>query len=208
MRIMLHACCGPCLLEPYDALSAEHEVVVAYANPNIHPREEYERRRDTLVAYAADRGIEVEELEYEPQAWQSAVAGLEDKPGERCRACFRVRLGLAAEHAAARGFDAVATTLSVSPYQDPDAIREAGEEVCAAEGVRFLVTDFRDRYPEATRRSLELGMYRQDFCGCRYSHDEAEAARAARRAKREAAGGASAQPHGERPAQRGGPAAR
>lgn len=185
MRIMLHACCGPCLLEPYDALSAEHQVVVAYANPNIHPREEYERRRDTLLTYARERGIEVDELAYEPEVWAEAVAGLEDRPGERCRACFRVRLGQAAEHAAATGCDVVATTLTVSPYQDPDAIREAGEEVCAREGVGFLVTDFRDRYPEATRRSRELGMYRQDFCGCRYSKDEAEAARAARRARRE-----------------------
>jgi len=196
MRIMLHACCGPCLLEPYDALSSADEVRVVYANPNIHPREEYERRRDTLLVYAAERGIAVDEVPYDPTAWDEAVSGLEARPGERCRACFRLRLGLAAERAARAGFDAVATTLTVSPYQDPDAIREAGEAACAEHGVAFLVTDFRDRYPEATRRSRELGMYRQNFCGCRYSDNEATEARERRRAERRSRAETSGGPSG------------
>lgn len=189
MRLMLHACCGPCLLEPLDALAADGvEVRVAYANPNIHPRAEYERRRDTLLSYAAGRGIAVDELDYDVEAWQEAVVGLEAAPGERCRACFRLRLGETARHAAALGFDTVATTLTVSPYQDPDAIREAGEAACAEAGVTFLVTDFRDRYREATRRSRELGMYRQNYCGCRYSETEAAEARELRRASKKRAG--------------------
>jgi predicted adenine nucleotide alpha hydrolase (AANH) superfamily ATPase len=191
MRVMLHACCGPCLIEPLDALAAEHAVRVVFANPNIHPRGEYERRRDTLLAYADRLGIDVDEAPYDPEAWDQAVRGLEDRPGERCRACFRVRLGLAAGRAAESGCDAVATTLTVSPFQDPDAIREAGEEACAAAGVMFLVTDFRDRYPEATRRSRELGMYRQDFCGCRYSEEDAVRRRAERRAAKGGAAGPS-----------------
>lgn len=185
MKILLHACCGPCLLEPYDALvAAGDEVRVAYANPNIHPRAEYERRRDTLLAYADEAGILVDELDYDTGAWDAAVSGLEADPARRCRACFRVRLGAAARHAASLGFDAVATTLTVSPYQDPESIREAGETVCAESGVAFLVTDFRDRYPDATRRSRELGMYRQNYCGCRYSRAEANEARERRRAER------------------------
>jgi predicted adenine nucleotide alpha hydrolase (AANH) superfamily ATPase len=184
MRIALHACCGPCLLEPYDALAAEHDVRVVYANPNIHPREEYERRRNTLLAYAVPRGIAVDELTYDTGAWESAVAGLDRESGERCRACFRVRLGATARHAAEIGCDAVATTLTVSPYQDPEAIREAGQTVCAEAGVVFLVTDFRDRYPEATRRSRGLRMYRQNYCGCRYSEVEAADARERRKGAR------------------------
>lgn len=182
MKILLHACCGPCLLEPYDALSETHEVAVCYANPNIHPAAEYERRRDTLLAYAHNADIEVSEVPYDPALWERETAGL-DRP-ERCHACYRLRIGLVAAEAARRGFDAVATTLTVSPYQDPIGIRTMGEEACAAEGVAFHVTDFRDRYPEATRRSRELGMYRQNFCGCAPSADEAEAERAARRAAR------------------------
>jgi predicted adenine nucleotide alpha hydrolase (AANH) superfamily ATPase len=183
-RVLLHACCGPCLLEPYDELARTHDLRVVFANPNIQPREEYVRRRDTLLEYARSAGIEVDELPYEPATWDAAVAGLEADTAERCRACFRLRMGLAAGHAADAGFEMVATTLTVSPYQDQEALRAEGIAACEAAGVEFLVTDFRDRYPEAVRRSRELGMYRQDFCGCRYSVDEAEAARSARRAKR------------------------
>jgi predicted adenine nucleotide alpha hydrolase (AANH) superfamily ATPase len=192
VKIALHACCGPCLLEPYDALEGGADVTVFYANPNIHPLEEYERRRDTLLAYAGEHGIRVEELAYDRDAWETAVAGLEHDRTARCRACFGVRLGAVAERAAQLGLDAVATTLTVSPYQDPAAIREAGERVCADAGVGFLVTDFRSRYPEAVRRSRELGMYRQDYCGCRYSDDEARAGREARRGRREGGGPESA----------------
>lgn len=182
MRVLLHACCGPCLLEPFDALSARHEVTVCYANPNIAPAGEYARRRDTLGDYADRAGIEWFELPYEPGRWVEAVAGL-DRP-ERCRACYRLRLGLVAEEAARRGFDAIATTLTVSPYQDIEGINAAGAQVCADAGIGYLPADFRERYPDATRRSRELGMYRQNYCGCAPSMAEAEAERAARKAAR------------------------
>jgi predicted adenine nucleotide alpha hydrolase (AANH) superfamily ATPase len=193
MRIMLHACCGPCLLEPYDALASDHDVRVAYANPNIHPAEEFARRRDTLLAYASQRSIDVDVLPYDPDDWRVAVAGVEDDRSQRCRRCLALRLGMTARHAREQGFDAVATTLTVSPYQDPATIREAGEAACAEAGVAFLVTDFRDRYPEATRRSRELGMYRQNYCGCEPSRVEAEGQRERRRVERKAAAEAKAE---------------
>jgi len=188
VRILLHACCGPCLLEPYDALSQTHEVDVCYANPNIAPAEEYVRRRDTLAGYADSAGIRVLELPYEPERWARAVADAGADRSARCRACYRLRIGMVAEEAARLGYDAVATTLTVSPYQDQDAVKQEGEAACASAGVRFLVTDHRDRYPEATRRSRVLGMYRQNYCGCVPSAAEAEADRAARRAARAASG--------------------
>ncbi len=186
MKVLLHACCGPCLLEPFDALVAEHAVTVLYANPNIHPAEEYRKRRDTLLAYADEHGIEVIEEPYDPAAWAQAVSGLEGSPAERCRACFRLRLGIAARTAASLGLDAIATTLTVSPYQDQAAVTEAGENAAEAAGVVYLDVDFRERYPEATRRSRELGMYRQNYCGCALSDLEAQAQREARREERRA----------------------
>lgn len=187
MKILLHACCGPCLLEPYDALADGSVVDVCYANPNIHPVEEYERRRDTLLAYADDAGIHVVEVPYDPALWAAAVADAGDDRTARCRACYRLRIGMVAAEAARGGYEAVATTLTVSPYQDPDSIREEGERACAEHGVRFLPTDFRERYPDATRRSRELGMYRQNYCGCGPSALEAERERAERKAARAAA---------------------
>jgi hypothetical protein len=161
-------------------MSRDAEVTVCFANPNIHPAEEYDRRRDTLRAYADDAGIEVIELPYEPEMWAEAVAGSPGRPA-RCEACYRLRIDLVADEAARRGYDAVATTLTVSPYQDPEAICKAGREACDRAGVAFIANDFRDRYPEATRRSRELGMYRQNYCGCLLSMTEAQNSRALRR---------------------------
>jgi predicted adenine nucleotide alpha hydrolase (AANH) superfamily ATPase len=186
MRVLLHACCGPCLIEPFEALARVHDVTVAYANPNIHPVGEYRRRRDTLRGYASANGIDVVELPYEPASWIRAVAGLEDDRPRRCRDCFGMRLGIVAARGTEDGFDAVATTLTVSPYQDAEAVREAGLEACSRAGVAYLDTDFRERYGEATRRSREAGMYRQNYCGCLLSEIEAERERAERRAARQA----------------------
>lgn len=186
-RLLLHACCGPCLLEPLDALASEADsVVIAFANPNIHPAEEYELRRDTLLGYAAEAGVEVVELAYDPATWKAAVAPLVDAGAERCRACYRLRLGLAAGMAADGGFDALATTLSVSPYQDQAAINEEGRKAAERVGIEWLDRDFRDRYRDATKRSRELGMYRQNYCGCEFSQSEAEAERQTRRDARAA----------------------
>lgn len=192
MRLLLHACCGPCLLEPLDALAAEaDDVTIVYANPNIHPAEEYERRRDTLLEYAQAIGADVIEVPYDPAAWVGAVGPHVSSQPERCRACFRLRLGTTARIAAENGFNAIATTLTVSPYQDPDAIREEGERAAAEAGVSWVDRDFRDRYPDATKRSRELGMYRQNYCGCVLSDVEARAAREERRAQRARAKAAS-----------------
>ena len=186
-RLLLHACCGPCLLEPLDALALEaDEVTIAFANPYIHPAEEYVRRRDTLVDYAKQAGVDVVELPYDPDAWERAVAPLGTAGRERCRACYRLRLGLAARMAAEGGYDALATTLSVSPYQDQAAINEEGQRAATDAGIAWLDRDFRDRYPDATVRSREIGMYRQNYCGCVFSQAEAEADRQARREARAA----------------------
>jgi len=174
--VLLHACCGPCLLEPFDALE-EHEVEVFFANPNIAPAEEYAQRRDALKVHAESNGIAWSETEYEPSLWSEAVAGVEQDPGERCPRCFLLRMRLTAREAAAGGYDAFATTLTVSPYQDQDAIRAAARSAAEEAGVDYLELDVADRYQEATRRSRELGMYRQRYCGCEPSIAEAEETR-------------------------------
>lgn len=185
MKIALHTCCGPCLLEPFDALVSQgDEVVVVYANPNIHPVAEYERRRDTLLEYTNASGIGSVELPYDPGAWMEAVAPHARDREARCRACYRLRLQLVTRWAVEHGFDAVATTLTVSPYQDADSIAAEGEAVTKAAGVSYLRRDFRDRYPEATRRSRDMGMYRQNYCGCLLSEMEVREERAARKAAR------------------------
>lgn len=105
----------------------------------------------------------------------------------RCRACYRLRFEEAARYAREHGFAAVGTTLSVSPYQYTRIIREELERACEREGVEARFADYRPYYDEATRRSREGGMYRQNYCGCRFSDAEAAAERDQRRAARRAA---------------------
>lgn len=194
MKLLLHACCGPCSLEPSRVLrAAGHELTLLYANSNIAPADEYARRLATLREWAADEGISVMEGSYKPEAWEACAGrvGLAaDDPERRrarCRACYRLRLEETAQRAAEAGFDGIGTTLSVSPYQYTDVIREEVERAAAAAGVRAVFEDFRPFYDEATRRSRELGMYRQNYCGCRFSDAEAAAERAERKAARAAA---------------------
>jgi predicted adenine nucleotide alpha hydrolase (AANH) superfamily ATPase len=118
---------------------------------------------------------------YDPEAWIAAVAASIGDPAERCRLCFRLRLDRAATATRETGCDAFATTLTVSPYQDGEAIREAGESAAAREGVVYLHEDHRPRYQEAVRRSRELDMYRQNYCGCLLSQIEAEQSRSKKR---------------------------
>lgn len=190
MKLLLHACCGPCSLEPLRLLQEDgHEIAIAYMNSNIHPRQEYDHRLETMLDWARDQGIEVIEGPYDPQAWArcAGVLGTDpDKREMRCRACYRLRLEEAAAWAAEHGFEGISTTLTVSPYQYVDVIEEELTRVAAAHGLVPVFRDFRPRYPEATRRSKELGMYRQNYCGCTFSKIEAAEEREARAAQRAA----------------------
>lgn len=221
-NLLLHACCGPCSLEPSRLLAQEgFDLAIYYANSNIEPAAEYARRLDTIGSWAAQAGIPFVEGPYDPRAWEAtagrigdaALAEAREKAGRdaadapsradgdidlaplaidpakreaRCRACYRLRFEEAARVAAERGFDALCTTLSVSPYQYTDVIREELSRACAQAGVEAIFRDFRPNYAEATRRSRELGMYRQNYCGCRLSDAEAAAERAVRKRERAA----------------------
>ena len=182
MKTLLHACCGPCSLEPVRLLKERgHELTIGYMNSNIHPESEYAHRLQTLLDWARGEGIPVVEGAYEPSAWKDAV-GAPDTWGEnhieRCRACYRMRLEAAAQYAADNGYEALSTTLAVSPYQFGDVIHEELRRACALHGLKAHYEDYRPYYDEATRISRELGMYRQNYCGCRYSIKEGEATRA------------------------------
>lgn len=188
MRLMLHACCGPCSLEPTRIFTEEGvEFALDYCNSNIFPPEEYQHRLQTLADYVAEPlDATLIEEPYDPQEWEEKVAPFGLDREKRCRACYRLRLEKAAARAAAEGYDALATTLTISPYQYTDIIFEELERAASAQGIKAVCRDFRACYPEATRRSRELGMYRQNYCGCRFSIAEAKAERDQRKAELEA----------------------
>lgn len=187
-KILLHACCGPCSLEPTRLLQQEgYDITIAYSNANIHPREEYEHRLDTLTTWANTQDITVLEGTYDPKEWRRRVGPAAEwgaDHAERCRRCYRMRLQEAAQMAVEGGFEGLSTTLAVSPYQFSEICHEELERAAAAVGLPAIWHDFRPYYPQATRRSRELGMYRQNFCGCTFSNAEAAAEREERKLKR------------------------
>lgn len=103
----------------------------------------------------------------------------------RCRACYRIRLEELARFAHEHGFEGIGTTLTVSPYQYTAIIQEELQRAAKPyQGLSVVFRDYRPYYPEATKRSRDLGMYRQNYCGCAYSDKEAAAEREARKAAR------------------------
>ncbi len=176
--LLLHACCAPCSSAVLERLADHFALTILYYNPNIDPPAEYHRREQELERFVcdagwADKGIPVVELPYRPEEFAAAAAGLENEPerGARCTACYRLRLQAAAQYAAQHGFGWFCSTLSISPLKDPVRLNAIGQELAAQYGLRWLPSEFRKK--DGYKRSLELstayGLYRQDYCGCRYS---------------------------------------
>ncbi len=165
-RLLLHTCCAPCLLEPLDLWSGTFEVEVFFYNPNIQPAAEYERRSQTLRKFAEANSIVVHEPGYGPEHWTDAVGRISSADTDRCKECYILRLTRAAEFAGASAFEAFATTLAVSPYQNQESIAEAGEALSERTGIPFVYRDMTDRYRSSVEQSRALGLYRQNYCGC------------------------------------------
>lgn len=184
-KLLLHACCGPCSIVPLGHLLDEGwDVTLCYVNPNIEPKAEYDRRLSTLHTWAGLLGVPVIEGPRDHDAWEQNVAPLGTNRPARCEACYRLRLRQSAQIAAREGFDAMATTLAVSPYQLLNACNRQLELACADTGLTAVARDFRQEYPRSVRESLDLGMYRQNYCGCRFSAAEAALGRLGAREQR------------------------
>ncbi len=189
-KMLLHACCGPCSLEPVRLLQERGiSPDIFYANSNIFPQEEYERRKDTIAVWAHAEGLSFHEGAYDPKKWGASVNDVahdDAAPREdRCRACYRQRFEQSAAYAREHGYTHMGTTLSVSPYQFTNAIREELERACEKYGLQCAFEDYSPHYAEATQRSRAMGMYRQNYCGCAYSKAEAEQERAERKKAKE-----------------------
>lgn len=187
--LLLHACCGPCSLEPVRLLREEgYEPTICWSNPNIQPMAEHDLRLRTLTAWARDVAhVSVIVAGDDRAAWERAVAPHGFDREARCRACYALRLAEACRVAREQGFTHISTTLAVSPYQLFDTCGDVLQRLAHAGGLTPVWRDFRPHYPDATTRSRELGMYRQNYCGCRFSAAEAAIERHEARDARKAA---------------------
>ncbi|MBO6052342.1 MAG: epoxyqueuosine reductase QueH [Clostridia bacterium] len=180
-RLLLHACCAPCSSHCLEVLAEVYEITVFFYNPNIAPEEEHAFRLSELKRFVGEAGyrtVAIDTPEYDPAPFEEMAKGLESLPegGERCRRCYALRLRRTAEAARDGGFDAFTTTLSISPHKNAAWLNEIGLALSEEFGVPWLCSDFKkkDGYKRSIQLSAEYGLYRQDYCGCRFSREERE----------------------------------
>ena len=191
-RLLLHSCCAPCSSYVLEYLREYFHITVFFYNPNITESGEYAYRLAEEKRLIAEYNRQVEEQDltgmhstaeamkigileapYDPDRFLTAVRGYEDCPegGDRCLACFALRLRETARQAKAHGFEYFTTTLSVSPHKNADNVNRFGEAAGRQAGVKYLFADFKKKngYLRSLQVSKEYDLYRQHYCGCLYS---------------------------------------
>ncbi|WP_455651375.1 epoxyqueuosine reductase QueH [Phascolarctobacterium sp.] len=168
MKLLLHACCGPCACYPAEKLLADGKAFdVLYFNPNIHPYKEFKRRLNALRELCEKKRYKL--IVDKSYPLEDCVQGMLAEPTIRCAYCYRVRMCYVASYAKENGYDAFSTTLLVSPYQKHELIIQMAEEAAKEFDIPFYYEDFRAGYQRGVDISLELELYRQPYCGCVFS---------------------------------------
>ena len=173
-KLLLHSCCAPCAGEVMEALAASDiDTTIFFYNPNIHPIEEYELRKDENIRFAKKLGMPIIDADYDRDEWFQRTKGQENEPerGERCSTCFDMRFERTAQYASDNDFDLISSTLGISRWKDMDQINYSGSRSSAPYNIPYW--DFNWRKKGGSSRMLELskreGFYQQEYCGCVYS---------------------------------------
>lgn len=172
MKLLMHTCCAPCSVYCIDELRKEGiEPTLYWYNPNIHPYEEYKKRKDCLKNYA--NKINVKAIFEDEYGLDEFCKNVIKNKNKRCiNYCYPVRLKKTFEYAKQNGYDTVTTTLLYSIYQKHDYIKALMEKYSKEYGIDFLYRDFRVGYWEGHQKAHDLGLYMQKYCGCIFSSDE------------------------------------
>ena len=180
--LLLHACCAPCSSYVLEYLSQYFDITLFFFNPNISPEQEYRFREDELRRLIGEMplptSVRLLSGRYDPSEFENMAKGMEelDEGGARCYECYKMRLEETAKEAKRLGFDYFCTTLSISPYKNAEWLNSIGEELGQKYSVAYLFSDFKKK--NGYKRSCELSelysLYRQDYCGCRFSRNAAE----------------------------------
>ena len=173
MKVLLHACCGPCLLGALGYIK-EHlhdwEVFAVFYNPNIHPLEEWIRRKNGFLEVLKYENL----MGFAPMIWDAKLwFGRCAASSDRCGCCYRIRFEWIAQFAIRYGFKYFSTTLTISPYQVKELIFQEASRVARKYNLEYLAVDFSPYYKYGEDKAKDLGIYRQKYCGCVLSDAEA-----------------------------------
>ncbi|HLD31516.1 MAG TPA: epoxyqueuosine reductase QueH [Patescibacteria group bacterium] len=175
-KLLLHVCCAPCSIAILSELAEQFILQVFFYNPNIYPDTEYEKRKKEVIRVCQEMNIPYTDGVYRPQDWETVAGGGGEEPegGDRCLACFRLRLQAAARQAQDMGCHIFTTSLTMGRNKDARKINPLGQTIAQENGLEYLSEDWKKngRQEKAVRLVREKNIYRQDYCGCRFSLEE------------------------------------
>lgn len=172
--LLLHSCCAPCSSYVLEYLEPYFKITVLYYNPNIEPINEYLKRKEEQINFIKNvhPNISILDVQYDNDLYSGVVEGLEGERegGSRCYKCYKLRIEKTASLADNK-YEYFGTTLSVSPHKNANFINEIGKELEQKYNSKFLISDFKknEGYKRSIVLSKEYNLYRQDYCGCKYS---------------------------------------
>ena len=179
--LLLHSCCAPCSSYVLNYLADHFKITVLYYNPNISPIEEYEKRKQEQIRLVSEmkfkNTVNIMDCDYDHDQFEQMAHGLEQEKegGARCFKCYQLRLEKTAQLAKINHFDYFGTTLTVSPYKNSQKLNEIGALLEEEYHIPYLYSDFKkkDGYKKSIEFSKQYNLYRQNYCGCKYSkpHD-------------------------------------
>lgn len=174
-RLLLHSCCAPCSGEVMEAIMASGiEFAIFFYNPNIHPVQEYEMRKQENIKFAEQHNIPFIDADYDKDNWFARVKGLEWEPerGKRCSVCFDMRFERTALYAYENGFPVICSSLGISRWKDFNQINESGVKAANRyPNITYWTYNWRkgggaERMYKIAKRE---NFYKQEYCGCVYS---------------------------------------
>lgn len=172
-RLLLQICCAGCGIYAAQELRKKYRVILFFYNPNIYPKEEYDKRLAETKKIAKQFKLKLVEEGYAHENWLKEARGLEIEPegGQRCLKCYRNRLEKTALEAKKVGVTYFTTTLTLSPHKDSEAINKIGQEVGKEHDLIYVAEYFdkNDCYQKSCELSKKYNLYRQNYCGCEFS---------------------------------------
>lgn len=173
-KILIHTCCAICSGYPISYLKdLGYEVCAYFYNPNIYPLEEYQKRLEAQTVLCKYHNVKLVVPDYNDSEYFDYVKGLEKEPekGLRCDKCFELRLEQTAKYASLNGFDKFTTSLVISPHKNFQKITDIGLKIAQKYNLDYEAIDFKkkDGFLKTNKLSKELELYRQNYCGCKFS---------------------------------------
>ncbi|PIR37412.1 MAG: hypothetical protein COV35_09985 [Alphaproteobacteria bacterium CG11_big_fil_rev_8_21_14_0_20_39_49] len=174
-KVLIHSCCAPCSGELMELMVENGiDLTIFFYNPNIHPKKEYEIRKEENIRFAEKTGIRFVDADYDVQNWFGKAKGMENEPerGIRCTMCFDMRFVKTAQYAKENGFKVITSSLGISRWKNMDQINDCGHRAAALfEDVVYW--DYNWRKQGGSQRMYDIAkrekFYKQEYCGCIYS---------------------------------------